>query len=366
MVLPADHVHDGAELVVWRTKNPTLEGIERDALPCRLGGSVSAGEVIVSSASTRSGTGILLAVWKTTGEVAWTQSLERAATIRADADRVYLYTRRGIVCLDALSGEEQWALAPGVPEPVSRPTIGNGHIYYWTAAPPWSSDTFLVACVDALSGALLWTSARPGCLPHPLRITDGKVLGSEHEQVFALDAVGGQVLWTHSTGSSIPRDLVAGLGGVLVRFTDGIRLLRVDEGVQLIDWAWRGRLAQHLAGGRKEAFVTRSVPTDMVMSGRRSTLAGESEIVQLRSDGSAGWTLETNPWAPGIVWDESTSRLLEVLGVGVGLIDPGTGKRAHLITTPEGDHFHKPIVESDLVYLTNLFGGEIACVRLPL
>jgi hypothetical protein len=158
---------------------------------------------------------------------------------------------------------------------------------------------------------------------------------------------------------------VAGLGGVLVRFEDGIRFVGVADGGLLADWSWQDRLTPQLAGGRSAAFVTRSVPTDVILSGKHSVLAGESEIVQLKADGSVGWILETIPHGPRVVWDGNTGLLFESLGADVGLIDSATGRRRHLITMPEDDGYIRPVVENDRLYLANVWGGEIVCVRLP-
>jgi hypothetical protein len=84
-----------------------------------------------------------------------------------------------------------------------------------------------------------------------------------------------------------------------------------------------------------------------------------------RLSNAIGWTLDTGPFAPRIVWDGLTGLLFESFGANLGVIDSATGRRRHLITMPGDDAFVPSIVENDLLYLASVLGGEIVCVRLP-
>ena len=270
--IEADQVHAGADLQIWRRKHPSLEesSSERPSFLSPSGPVLT--EKVVISRAFQGDASVLLAAWKTSGEVAWTCTKERCSGLSATAEKVYVSSAGSFDCLDHSTGEVHWQISEAARRPHSSIAPSGGRLYFWGRPfrDFWgrraleSDNPFPVTCIDGASGALLWRTERPGCVPTAPLAVDGKIIANEKGVIFALDALDGRLLWTHDTGGRISRRLIAGLGGVLVKFADRIRLLRSEDGGTVADWSWPERLISYLAAGRNQAFAVRSVPTDVI------------------------------------------------------------------------------------------------------
>lgn len=359
---PADNVLRGEDLLTWRTPHPLLPGDIRPGGPLTTTGPVRTEDTIIAWSSRPS---VLWALWKANGRVAWTQSLENIAGVTSHEGYAYVLTHGRILCLEGSTGKVRWqtpnwrsrSSSNDGFQIVRRPSTEAGRLF-------WPSAGGLVTCADSNSGELIWSTKRPEAVVSVLLIVDGKVIGMElPSAVFALDAADGRLAWRLTLPAPSNRRPVSTLGGVVVRLEDRLLLLRSTDGRIVATWSWPGLMTGHVTGGRTTAFVVRGEPQATVVLGRQAVIPTNCKILRLAEEASGGWELESASYGPRLVWDEGRNRLLEACG-GLGIVDPLTGRRAHMIYLADSDLFMTPIVDKDRIFAATI-SGEVIALQLP-
>jgi outer membrane protein assembly factor BamB len=360
----ADDIDRTGSRVVWRTRHPSLMSVPGRNGPFSTTRPALSATTIIGQASMPS---LIWAASKKTGEVMWSHRFRHVTELVQAHDRVYAYVEERIVCLDASNGDMFWETPwwrstgggiDGGQRIVRRPTVAEERIV-------WPGAGGVVTCADAHSGALKWTVKRRGTATSPLVIKENKVIGIETPGLlFGLDISDGRPIWQCAVpGNPMYRGLAVGLGGVLVRLDDAILLLRAEDGAIETRWSWPGKLTGHIAVGTAMAFAIRSEPEDNIFNGRHGVIPNDSHILRLHRDGSVLWDLPSSVRRPRIAWDEQSGFLFEACD-GVGVIDPTTGRRKHLIAIPDAAFYESPVIDGDHIYVVS-FDGELVCLRSP-
>jgi outer membrane protein assembly factor BamB len=186
------------------------------------------------------------------------------------------------------------------------------------------------------------------------------VIGTEEPgAVLALDATDGRHIWSHSLPAQSLRQPLAAFGGVLVRLSETLVLLRRSDGTPLATWAWTGQLVGDVATGEGVAFAVRCEKEDSIGQGKRTTIPRECRVVRLSPDGSTLWTLDSVVRGPRLLWDERRAVLWEASGA-LNICDPETGRRTHQMSLPDVLLHLTPVVEEDRIYVATADGELIA------
>jgi hypothetical protein len=222
-----------------------------------------------------------------------------------------------------------------------------------------------VTCADADSGKPIWSVRRPGGILSSLLITQGKVIGIEApSKAFAVDAADGHPAWTRSLSGPSFRQPLEALGGVMVRLDDRVLLLRATDGAEEASWHWPKYLTGHVAAGESLAFAVRCGREDSIVLGRHSVVPRGCRILRLSQNGSFQWDVESAIRGPKLVWDERSRFLYEACG-GLGIVDPESGQRKHLVWLAGTEILLTPAVDRETVYVTTV-EGEVIRLRSPL
>ena len=152
----------GETLLVWRRRHSSLSGPIPSANPFAHDSAPAiARETVISS---RGSAGLLWAIWKATGAVAWSRTPAHVSSVVVHDDRVYAHAEQRIICLDGSSGA-----TIGKPHRGSHP-LGQTHtsvsphalLFSWANAFFFPSSLGFVTCAEARSGTDVWRARIPG------------------------------------------------------------------------------------------------------------------------------------------------------------------------------------------------------------
>ena len=357
--LVAERIHKSDELVLWRQKHPSLAGPIYTFGPNSLDTApVLSSETVIGVVST----GLLWAVEKSSGRLAWSRSFSSIAAVAVLDDLAYLSVEGRIMAVDPSTGQTRWESSSELDNDLRghvRPSVASGRVF-------WANRSGSVTCADARTGTTVWRTRVPdgGGIVSSLLATDEMVIGvGNRAGVFCLGASNGDVRWIRPLSSeSIWRPEKA-LGGVLVTLDDQMSLLRMDDGGLLTKWSWPGRMSGPCAGGEHIAFAVRCGRERSIVGGLRLTIPTQCRIVRLVEDGSIAWEVESPLRSPGITWSEESGMLFEACG-GIALIEPQSGTRKHLISIAGTQLIRRPAVERGRIYATNA-DEEIIALQIP-
>jgi hypothetical protein len=362
----SDVYHRGETLLVWRRRHSSLSGptprpnpFAHDSAPA------IARETVISS---RGSPGLLWAIWKASGDVAWSRAPAHVSGVVVHDDRVYAHAEQRIICLDGSSGATIWEtqswLAPVGPDPYlsipARPSFLGERIFF-------PSSLGFVTCAEARSGTDVWRARIPGgnAIVSSLLVADDRVVGAAlPSTLFALDATDGRLVWSHDLPSFTVWRPLAGMGGVLVKLDDRVLLLRSEDGVIAGTWSWPDQKIGIVTSGGNAAFAVRSDVEDKVLMRQRYSLAVRSTIVRLAPGGATSWELPSPNPSPSIILDGASGYLFEACG-SLGIIDPLLGRRRCMVVLEGAEFLAIPAVDGDRIYLTNL-DGEIVALKSPI
>jgi len=362
----SDIYHRGETLLVWRRRHSSLSGptprpnpFAHDSAPA------IARETVISS---RGSPGLLWAIWKATGDIAWSRAPAHVSGVVVHDDLVYAHAEQRIICLDASSGVIIWEtpswLAPIGPDPYlsipARPSFSGDRIFI-------PSSLGFVTCAEARSGTDVWRARIPGgnAIVSSLLVADDRVVGAAlPSTLFALDATDGRLVWSHDLRSFTVWRPLAGMGGVLVKLDDRVLLLRSEDGVIAGTWSWPNQKIGIVTSGGNAAFAVRSDVEDRVLMRQRYALAVSSTIVRLAPGGATSWELPSPGPSPSIILDGTSGYLFEACG-SLGIIDPLLGRRRCTVVLEGAEFLAIPAVDGDRIYLANL-DGEIVALKSPI
>ena len=131
-----------------------------------------------------------------TNSTIWTYTTGGAYSSPAVFDgRVYVgCSDKKVYCLDALTGAYIWTYATSASVD-SSPAVVDGRVYVG------SSDD-KVYCLNALTGGHIWNYTTGGDVGSSPAVVDGKVyVGSWDNNVYCLDALTGAYIWNYTTGN---------------------------------------------------------------------------------------------------------------------------------------------------------------------
>jgi outer membrane protein assembly factor BamB len=362
----SDVYHRGEALLVWRRRHSSLSGSIPSADPfARDSAPAISRETVIAG---RGSPGQLWAMWKTTGDVAWSRAPAHVRGIVVHDDRVYTHAEDRIICLDSATGATIWEtpswLTPKGPNPEfsvsARPSFVGERIF-------WASSVGIVRCAEARSGNEVWRVQIPGgnAIVSALLVADGRLVAAAlPSTLFALDAADGRLVWSRDLPSVTVWRPLAGMGGILVRLDDRLLVLRSDDGVIVGKWSWPDRNIGSVASGANAAFAVRSEVEDRVIMGERYVLSARAMIVQLAPDGATSWEIPSPVPNPSIIFDDASGCLFEACG-GLGIIDPLLGRRRHMVGLEGAQFLATPAIDGDHIYLTNV-DGEIVALKSPI
>lgn len=133
---------------------------------------LAAGKVLVCDGRAMQGEGWLLAFDSENGKKCWTQPIDGMLPhpLASHQDTlIFQNGKRQILALDVHSGAERWSLKLG--QLYTPPVTGGGRVYFAARGdvPKSTPGYYLLKCLDALSGEVLWKSpARKGHHPTTL------------------------------------------------------------------------------------------------------------------------------------------------------------------------------------------------------
>jgi outer membrane protein assembly factor BamB len=216
--------HTGAER--WRaTTDGPISGAAAEA----------DGSIVVA---TESGTAYGIA--PSSGEISWQRSLPGGVSrsMAASDGLVYCAVSGGLlVALRARDGSPAWQTAVATDGEVGTPTAAAGLIFAATGLDNADSATKGVVALDAGTGEERWRLASPtGEVIYAPAVVDGSAyLVSEDETVVAVEAATGEVQWSTTTGA--PNDaLQAVWGSTLYVATMGGTLEALDRSTGALQW----------------------------------------------------------------------------------------------------------------------------------
>ena len=349
----ADRVHSGQELLLWRTRPAVLGGrLGQGGALCKDGPVISSETVIMRTSRPR----LLWAVWKATGETAWTRSFAQASPITAIDDLVFVSGDKRLWCLDASTGHTRWN-TPAGDNVVGRPTVSAGQVF-------WPSSEGLITCADARSGNIVWREkCREGIFPR-LSVVEGRVVWIETQPaVVAVHAATGQPAWRRTLRAASPRTPREVFEQVVVPLPERILLMRPQDGSVSAEWSWSGGMTGHVAHGESVLFAVLSEPQGAEVVGQRTIVTPRCRILRLAHDGSVLWEIPSPVYIPRIVWEPHRALLYEACR-GLAVIDPREGRRSHLLSMADVEFHLAPALEGDRIYAAT-FDGEILAFRSP-
>lgn len=174
-----------------------------------------------------------------TGAVTWKTTLPAGVTrsVTASADTVFVGAEGILVALRLSDGTNLWQSTVATAGACGTPTVVAGLVYDATGIDGNDPAAKGVVAVDASTGEVRWRYASPTAdQVYTPAISGGRAYAvSEDGTVVALDAATGNVVWTAPTGA--PNEAVAALADGLVYVpTNGRTLVTLDAGTGALRW----------------------------------------------------------------------------------------------------------------------------------
>jgi eukaryotic-like serine/threonine-protein kinase len=320
-----------------------------------------------------SGSGVMYALDKRTGDARWTVNLGSPVSSSAAVANslVYVGTRDGrLHALDVATGKQKWWVptGPTIPFPwghesgdmwTSSPTVANGLVLF-------GGGDGLLYGVSARAGSVLWRARTGGRIRGTPAVVDKRVyIGSFDGCVYAIDVATGRQIWRYDTEGaklksgdygfdrrSIQSSPAVSGGVVYVGARDGF-LYAIDATTGALRW----RIDHHISWINSSPAVDEGV-----------VFAGSSDAHFLQAvDATSGkelWKAQSD----GIVWSSpAVAGRFVFWGDGPGRVhmtDRATGAEVSNFRTGS-QIFSSPVIDGDLLFIGSGDGGVYA-LRLGL
>ena len=302
-----------------------------------------------------------------TGEHRWAISMGRYADSHVIADNGVVYGGSGslLIAIRAVDGQVLWHRP--VPHSVSYcdPTVSEGHLYRG------DTNGFLM-CFDVKDGSVLW-AARPSRSRRnrvntaPAVWRDLVISSTVDGLLFALNRETGSLIWKRQLAYGISTELQQFGHHVVVRSNQTIYVIDPATGDVVHRWTSPGKEVAGIvtAGDRIIAWITPRVRMRDAPPGYKHPKKPD-ELLAFRPQ-EVLWRRPQSPAAYLSRWDKDTGLLYENTFDGIGILDPVTGERLHLLTSgfpSELSEYAIPSVTEHYLYLLEM-KGSLLCVSHP-
>lgn len=367
MALPTRHTHRMEDLTLWSAAVPvrvTANEHGRSTQPNPL----IVGDLVLVSIF---GPGALYAFDRRSGQLVWSVPIgEYGGSHAVVAERlVYGFSSTHIVAADLASGAPVWARRPSADIVYSAPTIASGRVFLGDVAGR-------MVCLNAATGETLWQRT----VSHSMRrrvnatalVTGGLVISATVDgRAFALSVADGAQVWQRQLARHCHSDVLLYEGSALVRATQSLYALDPQNGEVRRRWTWPGREIRtaEVAEDALVVVTTRAYGMRDPPPGWKPRYLPQ-DLRAIR-DGRQAYRRDHPLYGGHIRYSTDSGLLYEDNYQGLGILDPTTGERLHVIAQPESKQvppdygsFALPDTARGLIYALSS-KGVVTALRHP-
>ena len=371
--LPAQRVYRAVELLVWQ--HP-MRGVQTAVPPSytHRPNPALVGDLVVASIFAP---GQILSLDARTGTRRWRLKLPYYSTMHVYGSAPYLYggTSKSLFALDAESGKICWEFAPYGHERehiYSSPVVAEGRLFI-------GDRRGLLHCLDAKSGRSQWSTLTSRAENNqvngtPLVHEDRVVVATNAPFTAAYDVVTGRELWKRRLARGSIYEVLPYRGMVLIRTTQTVYALSLENGRVEERWTWPRREIKALEVADTLLLVTTSDGYSLRDAPRGWKPPWPYPCEELRAfDGHRErWRTPYPAWGSGhLRWGARNGVIYESGYLGLGLVDPNTGHRLATIHDfgrvrwkRPVNHTSPPSADGEHLYVL-ADNGTVAALRKP-